>query len=178
MRQVNFSKTIRGRLYLHSMPGRYESWGNFILSATALGVTHILCLTPDEEIKKKSPDYHQVLRVADHPFKLSNFPINDYGIPSAAEIPSLIHFLVEIQRLLTADQVVLIHCAGGIGRTGLVAALLLVYLGYTVEEAIRIIKKAGSSAETDEQKEFLLQLAALERERQSSNLNKYDKTRI
>jgi protein-tyrosine phosphatase len=105
------------------------------------------------------------LRVAEHPFNLSNVNINDYAIPSAAEIPSLIHFLVEILRLLTADHVVLIHCAGGIGRTGLVAALLLVYLGYTVEEAIRIIKKAGSSAETDEQKEFLLQLAALERER-------------
>lgn len=178
MRQVNFSKTIRGRLYLHSMPGRYELWSNFISSATALGVTHILCLTPDEEIKKKSPYYHQAMRVGEHPFKIYHFPIKDYGIPSAYEIPGLINILGEVQRLLTADQVVLIHCAGGIGRTGLVAALLLVYLGYTVEEAIRIIKKAGSSAETDEQKEFLLQLAALERERQSSNLNKYDKTRI
>ena len=160
MRRVNISKLIGGRLYLHSMPGRYESWGNFISSATALGVTHILCLTPDEEIQKKSPDYHQALRVGKHYFKMYHFPIKDYGIPSASEIPSLIHILGEIQRLLKAEQVVLIHCAGGIGRTCMLTALLLVYLGHTVEEAIRIIKNAGSSAETDEQKEFLLHLAA------------------
>ena len=160
MRRVNISKLIGGRLYLHSMPGRYESWSNFISSATALGVTHILCLTPDEEIQKKSPDYHQALRVGKHYFKMYHFPIKDYGIPSASEIPSLIHILGEIQRLLKAEQVVLIHCAGGVGRTGTVAALLLVYLGNTLEEAILLIKNTGSSAETDEQKEFLCQVAA------------------
>ena len=160
MRRVNISKLIGGRLYLHSMPGRYESWSNFISSATALGVTHILCLTPDEEIQKKSPDYHQALRVGKHYFKMYHFPIKDYGIPSASEIPSLIHILGEIQRLLKAEQVVLIHCAGGVGRTGTVAALLLVYLGNTLEEAILLIKNTGSSAETDEQQEFLCQVAA------------------
>jgi len=159
MRQVDFSKTIRGRLYLHSMPGRYESWSNFISSANALGVTHILCLTPDEEIKKKSPDYHQALRVGGCPFIIYRFPIKDYGIPSASDIPDLINILSKIQRLLTAEQVVLIHCAGGIGRTGMVAALLLVYLGHPVEDAIRMVKNVGSSVETDEQKDFLCQVA-------------------
>jgi protein-tyrosine phosphatase len=125
-----------------------------------LGVTHILCLTPDEEIQKKSPDYHQALRVGKHYFKMYHFPIKDYGIPSASEIPNLINILGKIQRLLKAEQVVLIHCAAGIGRTGMIAALMLVHLGYTVEEAIRIIKNAGSSAETDEQKDFLCQVAA------------------
>ena len=157
MRNVNMSELIGGRLYLHSMPGRYESWSNFISSATALGVTHILCLAPDEEIKNKSPDYHQALIVGEHSFKIYHFPIKDYGIPSASEIPGLINILGEIQRLLTAEQVVLIHCAGGIGRTGMIAALLLVHLGYTVEEAIRIIKNAGSAAETYEQKNFFVQ---------------------
>jgi protein-tyrosine phosphatase len=161
MRQVDFSKTIRGRLYLHSMPGRYESWSDFVSSATALGVTHILCLAPDEEIKNKSPDYHQALIVGEHSFKIYHFPIKDYGIASACEIPILINILGEIQRLLTAEQAVLIHCAGGIGRTGMIAALLLVHLGYTVEEAIRTIKNTGSSAETDEQKDFLCRVAAL-----------------
>ena len=162
MRQVDFSKTIRGRLYLHSMPGRYESWIDFVSSATALGVTHILCLAPDEEIKNKSPDYHQALIVGEHSFKIYHFPIKDYGIPSASEIPGLINILGEILRLLTAEQVVLIHCAGGIGRTGMVAALLLVYLGHTVEEAIRTTKNAGSSAETDEQYSFFYQVGSFQ----------------
>jgi len=160
MRRVDISKLIGGRLYLYAMPGRYESWSNFISSANALGVTHILCLTCNEEIKKKSPDYHQALRVGGHSFKIYHFPIKDYGIPSASEITNLINILGKIQRLLIAEQVVLIHCAGGIGRTGMIAALLLVYLGNTVEEAIRLIKNTGSSAETDEQKEFLCQVAA------------------
>lgn len=165
MRKVNTSELIGGRLYLHSMPGRYESWSNFISSANALGVTHILCLTPDEEIKKKSPDYHQALIVGEHSFKIYYFPIKDYGIPSAYEIPRLINILGKIQRLLKAGQVVLIHCAGGIGRTGMIAALLLVYLDHTVEKAIRTIKNAGSSAETDEQKSFFYQVAAFKQER-------------
>jgi len=158
MRKVNIGESIRGRLYLQSMPGRYESWSNFIFSATDLGVTHVLCLTPADEIKMKSPDYHQALREGEHPFKIYHFPIKDYGIPSASEIPGLINILGEILRLLTAEQVVLIHCAGGIGRTGMIAALLLVHLGYTVEEAIRIIKNAGSTAETDEKKIFYAEL--------------------
>jgi protein-tyrosine phosphatase len=162
MRKVNMSELIGGRLYLHSMPGRYESWSNFILSATDLGVTHILCLAPDEEIKKKSPDYHQALIVGEHPFKIYHFPIKDYGVPSVAEIPELINILGKIQRLLKAEQAVLIHCAGGIGRTGMITALLLVYLGHTVEEAIRIIKNAGSSAETDEQKSFFYQVGSFQ----------------
>ena len=162
MRKVNMSELIGGRLYLHSMPGRYESWGNFISSATTLGVTHILCLTPDEEIQKKSPDYHQALRVGKHYFKMYHFPIKDYGIPSAYDIPGLINILGKIQRLLKAEQVVLIHCAGGIGRTGMIAALLLVYLGHTVEKAILIIKNAGSSAETDEQKSFIYQVSSFQ----------------
>ena len=100
------------------------------------------------------------MRVGEHPFKIYHFPIKDYGIPSAYDIPRLINILSKIQRLLKAEQVVLIHCAGGIGRTGMIAALLLVYLDHTVEKAIRIIKNAGSSAETDEQKSFFCQVAA------------------
>ena len=165
MRKVNMSELIGGRLYLHSMPGRYESWSNLVSAATDLDVTYILCLAPDEEIKKKSPDYHQALIVGEHPFKIYHFPIKNYGVPSVAEIPDLINILGKIQRLLKAEQVVLIHCAGGIGRTGMIAALLLVHLAYTVEEAIRIIKNVGSSVETDEQKNFLFQVAALNRYR-------------
>ena len=102
------------------------------------------------------------MRVGEHPFKIYHFPIKDYGIPSAYDIPRLINILSKIQRLLKAEQVVLIHCAGGIGRTGMIAALLLVHPGYTAEEAIRIIKNAGSSAETDEQKSFIYQVSSFQ----------------
>ena len=167
LRPVTINKNIRGRLYLHSMPGRYEGWLDFIKAANALGVTHILCLTPEEEIKKKSPDYYQALTEGAIPFKIFHFPIQDYGIPSEAAIPRLANILEVIQRSLIAEEVVLIHCAGGIGRTGMVATLLLVKLGNSVEEAIRLIKNAGSSPETDEQKNLLLQVASTKKDRRN-----------
>ena len=96
------------------------------------------------------------------PFEIMKFPIKDFGIPSETETSILIEIVEIFTRLLFTGQVVLIHCAGGIGRTGMIAALLLVDLGHTVEEAIRIIKNAGSSAETDEQKSFIYQVSSFQ----------------
>lgn len=54
--------------------------------------------------------------------------------------------------LLGAGEKVLVHCRGGLGRAGTVAALLLVETGVTGEEAVRRVRAARPGAiETEEQ---------------------------
>ena len=45
----------------------------------------------------------------------------------------------------------LIHYAGGIGRTGIFAVMLLKTLGFSFEEALKITNDAGSDPATQEQ---------------------------
>jgi protein-tyrosine phosphatase len=81
-----------------------------------------------------------------------SFPIPDRGVPdSEALLESL---LEELIRTLTTGKHIVIHCRQGIGRTGLVAACLLLSNRLTPEEAVRILSAARGVAvpETPEQR--------------------------
>lgn len=60
-----------------------------------------------------------------------------------------------IDRVRAGDRV-LVHCKGGLGRAGTVAALMLVELGTRPEEAIRSVRKVRKGAiETREQEGYI-----------------------
>ena len=81
-------------------------------------------------------------------------PVPDYNIPvKENDLLQYESSLMKSYETLKAGNV-LIHCAGGIGRTGTFAVILLRMYGYTFEEALQIVKEAGSSPETPEQIEF------------------------
>ena len=63
--------------------------------------------------------------------------------------------------MVAAGRNVLIHCAAGIGRTGLAAASVMMQLGYSVQEAISAVSKAGCNPEIGEQGVLLHRLDAL-----------------
>lgn len=59
--------------------------------------------------------------------------------------------------LLREGGRVLVHCRGGLGRAGTVAALLLVGLGVAAPDAIRLVRRARPGAiETSDQERFVL----------------------
>lgn len=67
---------------------------------------------------------------------------------------------------LIAGQRVLVHCRGGLGRAGTVAAQLLVELGVPPPDAIRRVRAARPGAiETAEQERYVLNLARSRPER-------------
>ena len=73
--------------------------------------------------------------------------------------PALLDWLIDGQR-------VLVHCRGGLGRAGTVAAQLLVELGVTPQDAIQRVRAARPGAiETDEQERYVLTLARPLRDR-------------
>jgi protein-tyrosine phosphatase len=50
---------------------------------------------------------------------------------------------------------VLIHCAGGVGRTAMLAISVLLALGEPLDEAESVVSRAGSTVETAPQIEML-----------------------
>lgn len=62
----------------------------------------------------------------------------------------------ELRRILREGGRIVIHCRGGLGRTGLVAARLLVEFGMEPQEAIRRIRAARQGAiQTREQEDYV-----------------------
>jgi ADP-ribosyl-[dinitrogen reductase] hydrolase len=72
------------------------------------------------------------------------FPIPDMGVPQAeGEYRALLRSLCE---RLRAGHVVVLHCLGGLGRSGTVTACVLVELGMSPEEAIAEVRRSRPGA--------------------------------
>lgn len=84
------------------------------------------------------------------------FPIPDFGTP--ASLPGLICLVEEILAALGLGQTVVLHCRGGLGRSGLVAAACLVSQGYTCDRAFALVRAARpGSVETLAQEAYVQQ---------------------
>lgn len=77
--------------------------------------------------------------VKQHGIASIHFPIPDVGVPrSMDELDSLLR---DIEARLAKQERVVIHCLGGIGRTGTIATCLLLRRGLPLEEATRIVQE-------------------------------------
>ena len=57
---------------------------------------------------------------------------------------------------LRSGKKIAIHCKGGLGRSGTIAALLLRHLGFSAEKSIELVRKSRPGAiETEEQEIFI-----------------------
>jgi len=148
-RSVRLPQGISGRLYLHSMPGRRESWDDFVSEAKQQGIDVIVCLTSDDEIQEKSAAYANAISNNLLNCKTESYPILDYGVPEDQGVFAV--FIRRIAELLRSGSAVLAHCGAGIGRTGTFAICLLIALGMNRNLAERTIRDAGSYSETPEQ---------------------------
>lgn len=73
-------------------------------------------------------------------------PIPDVGVPSAAFEASWVELGEGLRDRLRAGFAIVIHCKGGLGRAGMIAARLLVELGVDAETAITRIRQARPGA--------------------------------
>jgi protein-tyrosine phosphatase len=143
----------RGKLYLCSMPGRFEPLEIFLQKMAVAEVGNVICLVSDEEIARKSPDYLAAIQREEIPATLVRFEITDYGLPSNVE--EFDRTLDLIRGKLDNGESVVIHCAAGKGRTGMASIRLLTRMGMLLEQAIETIRLAGSSPDTQAQRDFL-----------------------
>ena len=145
--------TATGRLFLHSMPGRYETIPEFLEQYESEEVYGMLCLTPDEEIREKSPGYLKLLSDPEFAKNVLQAPITDYGTPS--DLKTFRGFLEILVAALNKGRNLLIHSAAGVGRTGMAAICLLMDLGLEMKEARKRVYEAHSEPETHEQWKFI-----------------------
>jgi len=123
------------------------------------GVNEVVSLlTAEEEVsldlsKEKS-------LVTGHGMNFVSFPIPDRQVPRSQH--ELAIALERVNTALSSGKNVLIHCRQGIGRTGLVAACLLVTRGFNPSAAVDIISAARGIAvpETLEQRDWIDRYAA------------------
>jgi atypical dual specificity phosphatase len=87
-------------------------------------------------------------------------PIPDFGIPSSEDLPKIISFLIQQQKIRPKIPV-LIHCTAGNGRTGTILASLVKILDQMESNAaITNIRTINPLAiETEEQEDFIKNLA-------------------
>lgn len=80
-----------------------------------------------------------------------SFPIPDRGVP--ASTAAAVSVISGIAHALEAGKNVAVHCRQGIGRSGLIAAGVLMTSGVSPEQAIQVVSSARGRAvpETSEQ---------------------------
>ncbi|CAH1660136.1 Phosphatase [Hyphomicrobiales bacterium] len=155
MRRVNLPAGVAGTLWLGPMPGRLRPLADDLADLNRQSVARVICLTPMDEIASKAPDY--AARQAELGFPVTRFPIGDFGVPE--DHGGLKALAEAAARDLEAGRALFVHCAAGIGRTGMVATCILVALGLSGEAATATIAAAGSGPETDVQKQLVARYA-------------------
>ncbi len=152
-RGVALPNGVRGRLLLHSMPGRREPLQSAWATAKQENVEVIVRLAGLAEIRSKSPEYAEALTNGQVPFEVLSCEIPDFGVPD--DRGAYWAVAREVAKRLQGGEAVLVHCGAGIGRTGTFAASVLVALGEPVQSAEKAVSLAGSSSEADDQRELV-----------------------
>jgi protein-tyrosine phosphatase len=152
-RKVDLPARVPGRLLLHSMPGRFERIERVWHQVKSESVGAIVCLTEQFEIHQKSTEYAEALKAGTVPCSVLPFEIREGGVPENRD--AFWGLANEVAHRLQTGEAVLIHCAGGVGRTAMLAVSVLLALGHPMDEAESIVSRAGSTVETMAQIEML-----------------------
>ena len=158
LRSVSLPDDVKGQLLLTAMPGSVTPLQATLSDLETAGASCLLCLNGDTELKMRSPEYHAAIHAKSLPLQHLSFPIVDFGTPSNHE--GYLAMIRGLAERIRNGEVIAVHCAAGIGRTGLTAASLLMALGLSRDEAIARVGAAGSHAEDPSQVAFLKDVVA------------------
>jgi protein tyrosine phosphatase (PTP) superfamily phosphohydrolase (DUF442 family) len=139
----------------HRFPARLEPWerdleGDFDAIA-AWGPVAVVTLMREREIRRPSID--DIRRAAERRgLEWHHLPIVDAGVPDGKFETCWQRSGPGLRAILRAGRRVLVHCQGGLGRSGMIAARLLVELGERPAAAIERVRAARPGAiETEAQ---------------------------
>ena len=149
-----------GKLAVAARPRGGDWLEDEIASWHGAGIDTVLSLlTPEEE---QSLDLtNEAIVVRTRGMNFMQLPIPDREVPgSETEVAAALEKLND--KLLSGKNVV-VHCRQGVGRSGLVAACLLVTIGFDARTAVESITAARGVAvpETKEQRQWIDHYAAV-----------------
>ncbi len=145
----------QGRIGITFCPGKHDrfaltgAWARDLdldLDVIAAwGAKLVLTLVEPEELNQlKVPNLGE--QVQRRGIEWRHLPIADFSVPTEDFEHQWIMQGQEIRTLLRNGEDVLVHCKGGLGRAGMIAARLLVELGMDSKQAIRSVRKARKGA--------------------------------
>ncbi len=86
-------------------------------------------------------------------FDVKHIPIEDFKAPTLSDIEEFVEL---VEHNIRKGKRIVVHCYAGMGRTNLMLASYLVYLGLNPDEALNVVRgNRPSYAVTEEQKEAL-----------------------
>jgi len=132
-----------------------------LLALKNVGIDKILCLLEESESQHLGLQDQPVL-TKNNGMEFQRFPITDYGVPDFLDLQILI---TELRKDLQDGKHVLVHCRGGVGRTGLICSCVMVTTGLNVPDAISIVtdKRGTQVPETPAQIDMIIRYAARNR---------------
>lgn len=162
---INTIAVSNGELGLTFCPGKKQvnamtgSWDRDVAldieSVKAWGAAAVISLL--EGFEYDELEVRNLPAVYQEHFQWFNLPIPDKCAPDDAWLSHWLTLRPELKTLLASSGKILIHCKGGFGRTGTVAALILMDHGYTAANAINMCRQAREFAvETEVQEKFVM----------------------
>jgi ADP-ribosyl-[dinitrogen reductase] hydrolase len=93
--------------------------------------------------------------------EVEEWPIRDVDVPREEQVEEYADLVGKIVGFLREGRNTVVHCRGGIGRTGMVVCSVLVGLGHDAEEAMQLASDARKAEvpETEPQKEYVREFA-------------------
>ena len=168
------SSKFNGSIYLSQCPGKnifnkkigkiiYSNLEADILYFSKLNVTTILCLLNDYEMKSIGVNISLYKKLCkEHSINFIQFPIIEMSIPENSYL-FYSNIILEILDCLKSSSI-LIHCRGGIGRSGMVGAILIgIIMNLSAKESIKFIrsKRGKNCVETSRQENFVKEVLNL-----------------
>jgi hypothetical protein len=149
------ASSSHGRIGITFCPGKHDhfagtgAWernlGLDVSAIVAWDAKLVLTLVePAELVALKVPDLGR--EIESRGIEWRHMPIADYSVPTEAFEKQWLTKGQEIRQLLRNGDDVLVHCKGGLGRAGMIAARLLVELGMDPDEAVRSVRAVRKGA--------------------------------
>ena len=157
-----------GRIGLTFCPGKKQTdalsgvWDRSLdddmKAIKAFGAVALVTLMPDSELQSLRISPHQIRdKASELSIEWYQLPIPDAGVPDQSFEDLWAVAGLRLRALLQAGHNIVIHCKGGLGRTGTVAARLLVEFGCDPRKAIQSVRKARPGAiENISQEQYVL----------------------
>lgn len=132
--------TLKGGLILTPCPGTQgTSLPEALTTLKAAGALALLTLMPADELRDQGAG-QLAQHCREQGIEWFHLPVEDDKAPGTLFQVAWQHYGPRVRELLMSGADVAIHCKGGSGRTGLMAAQILIESGLPLEEAMRLVQ--------------------------------------